>query len=195
MLIERCVPGTPLGRVYDDASLEVVADTLHRLWRPPTADVSWRRLEDVAEAWGERLPFDRERHGRPYERRLLEEARDALRTLGPSQQDLVLCHQDLHGGNILSAKREPWLAIDSKPIVAERAYDAVPAVRDLDESGRITATDLRRRLDHLSALLGVDRERVRRWTIAKHLAWGTGGLYFPHEVEVVRLAVEVGSRR
>ena len=92
MLIERCVPGTPLGRVYDDASLEVVADTLQRLWRPPTADVPWRRLEDVAEAWVERLPFDRDRHGRPYERRLLDEARDALRTLGPSQQDLVLCH-------------------------------------------------------------------------------------------------------
>jgi streptomycin 6-kinase len=99
----------------------------------------------------------------------------------------------LHGGNILSAEREPWLAIDSKPIVAEPAYDVVPAVRDLDEDGRITAAEMRRRLDRLSALLGVDRERVRRWTIAKHLAWATGGQYFPYEVEMVRTAVEVGS--
>jgi aminoglycoside phosphotransferase (APT) family kinase protein len=136
---------------------------------------------------------DVERHGRPYERRLLDEALDALRVLGPSQRDVVLCHQDLHGGNILSAEREPWLAIDSKPIVAEPAYDMVPAVRDLDEDGRITAAEMRRRLDRLSALLGVDRERVRRWTIAKHLAWATGGQYFPYEVEMVRTAVEVGS--
>lgn len=195
MLIERCLPGTPLGRTYDDASLEVVAQTLRRLWRPPAAGVAWRRLEDVGESWAERLPFDRERHGRPYERRLLDEALDALRTLGPTQGDVVLCHQDLHGGNILSAKRERWLAIDSKPIAAEPAYDAVPAVRDLDESGQITAAEMRRRLDRLSALLGVERERVRCWTIAKHLAWATGGQYFPNEVEMVRLAVEVGSGR
>ena len=195
MLIERCVPGTQLGRVYDDRSLEVVADTLQRLWRPPPGGVSWRRLRDVAETWAERLPFDRERHNRPYELSLLEQAVDALDALGPTQADVVLCHQDLHGGNILSAEREPWLAIDSKPIVAEPAYDAVPAVRDLDENRGITAAGMRHRLDHLSALLGVDRERVRRWTIAKHLAWGTGGQYFPNEVEIVRLAVEVGSRR
>jgi streptomycin 6-kinase len=194
MLIERCRPGTPLGRRYDDASLDVVADTLRRLWRPPPGDVPWRRLEDVSEAWAERLPFDRERHGRPYERRLLDEALDALRTVGPTQQDVVLCHQDLHGGNILGAERQPWLAIDSKPIVAEQAYDAVPAVRDLDDDGRISVAEMRRRLDRLSALLGVDRERVRRWIIAKHLAWGTGGTFFPYEVEMVRLAVEVGSR-
>jgi streptomycin 6-kinase len=71
----------------------------------------------------------------------------------------------------------------------------VPAVRDLDETGRITKSGMRRRLDRLSALLGVERERVRRWTIAKHLAWATGGQYFPNEVEIVRLAVELGSRR
>lgn len=193
MLIERCLPGIPLGRRYDDASLEVVAAMLRRLWRVPPGGVAWRRLADVAETWVDRLPYDRERLGRPYEERLLDEALDALRTLGPTQPDLVLCHQDLHGGNILSAEREPWLAIDSKPIVAERAYDLVPAVRDLDEDGRITAAAMRRRLDVLSSLLGVDRERARCWTIAKHLAWATGGRYFPHEVEAVRLAVAVGS--
>jgi len=195
MLIERCVPGTPLGKVYDDAALEVVAGTLLRLWRAPSDDVPWRRLESVAEKWIEVLPRSYERHGRPYERRLLEEALDALRTLGPTQEDPVLCHQDLHGGNILRAEREPWLAIDSKPIVAERAYDAVPAVRDLGPDGRITVAEMRRRLERLSELLAVDRERVRRWLVAKHLAWATGGQYVSYEVEMARQAVEIGSRR
>ena len=138
---------------------------------------------------------DRERHARPYEQRLLDEALDALRTLPPSQERLVLCHQDLHGGNLLRAEREPWLAIDSKPIVAEPAYDAVPAVRDLDTEGRITVAQLRRRLDFLSERLGLDRERIRLWGLAKHLAWGTDGLYFPGEVDVARMFSEVGSSR
>ena len=103
---------------------------------------------------GGALPLDWERHGRTYERRLLDEALDALRTLGPTQEDVVLCHQDLHGGNILRAERESWLAIDSKPIVAERAYDLVPAVRDLDADGRIT---LRRSGDAWTSSAGCSR--------------------------------------
>jgi streptomycin 6-kinase len=194
-LIERCFPGTPLGRVYDDASLEAIATALERLWRPPSATVAWARLDEVAERWIEQLPQSWERYGRPYDRRLLDEALDALRTVGPTQDDLVLCHQDLHGGNVLRAQREPWLAIDSKPIVAERAYDLVPAVRDLDDHDRISPAEIRRRLDFLAERLGVDRERVRLWGLAKHLAWGTGGQYFPNEVEVARMFSEVGSSR
>ncbi len=194
-LIERCVPGTPLGRAYDDQALEAIASALERLWRAPSDDVRWRRIDEVAERWIEELPRDRARHGRPYEQRLLDEALHALRTLPSSQERLVLCHQDLHGGNLLQAEREPWLAIDSKPIVAEPAYDAVPAVRDLDIEGRITVAQLRRRLDFLSERLGLDRERIRLWGLAKHLAWGTDGLYFAGEVDVVRMFSEVGSSR
>jgi streptomycin 6-kinase len=192
-LIERCVPGTPLGRAYDDGALEAIASALERLWRPPSDDVRWRRIDEVAERWIEELPRDRERHGRPYAQRLLDEALDALRTLPRSQERLVLCHQDLHGGNLLRAEREPWLAIDSKPIVAEPAYDAVPAVRDLDREGRITVAQLRRRLDFFSERLGVDRERIRLWGLAKHLAWGTDGELFPDEIEVPRMFSQIGS--
>jgi streptomycin 6-kinase len=194
-LIERCLPGTPLGRAYDDQALEAIASTLGRLWRAPSDEVEWSRIDEVAERWIEELPQDRERHGRTYEPRLLDEALDALRTLPPSQEWLVLCHQDLHGGNLLRAEREPWLAIDSKPIVAEPAYDAVPAVRDLDMEGRITVAQVRRRLDFFSERLGLDRERIRLWGLAKHLAWGTDGLYFAGEVAVVRMFSEVGSSR
>lgn len=192
-LIERCVPGTPLGRRYDDESLEAVASALERLWRPAPDGVEWRRIDQVAERWIDELPRDRERHGRPYEEHLLDEALDALRTLPPTQGELVLCHQDLHGGNLLRAEREPWLAIDSKPIVAERAYDLVPAVRDLDEHDRIDERQIRYRLDFLCERLGVERERVRLWGLAKHLAWGTDGEYFPNEVEVPRMFSAIGS--
>ena len=70
----------------------------------------------------------------------------------------------------------------------------MPAVRDLDAEGRITVAELRRRLDFFSERLGLDRERIRLWGLAKHLAWGTGGgLCLPGEIEVVRMLSEVGS--
>ena len=183
LLLERCVPGTPLGTAYDDAALEVAAGLMQRLWRPPSEDVPWRRLETEAARWLDELPEGYERLGRPFERRVLDAALDAIRTLGPTQENVVLCHQDLHGGNILRAEREPWLAVDAKPIVAERAYETVAIVRD--DSPRLA--DVRRRLDVLSELLGLDRERIRGWGIAKSLAWDN-----PDEAQ---LFAEVGSRR
>ncbi len=177
MLIERCRPGTPLGSRYDDPAIEVAAGVLERLWLPPPDDVAWARIEDVAARWLRELP---QRYPR---RRLVGEALDAVRTLLPTQEDPVLCHQDLHGGNILRAEREPWLAIDSKPIVAERAYDTVALVRDANP----TLAQLRRRLDLLSELLGLDRERMRLWGVVKSLAWES-----PDEAE---LFSQVGSRR
>ena len=35
LLIERCVPGTPLGNRYDDRGVEIAAGVMERLWRPP----------------------------------------------------------------------------------------------------------------------------------------------------------------
>ena len=159
LLLERCVPGTPLGTDYDQEALGVAASMMERLWREPPPEVDWPRLDDVAARWRRELP-------QRYPGRLAEEALDAIAVLTPIE-DAVLCHQDLHGGNILRAEREPWLAIDPKPIVAERAYDTVAIVRDATP----TLAELRRRLDALSELLGLDRERMRLWGLVKSLAW------------------------
>jgi streptomycin 6-kinase len=175
MLIERCVPGTPLGTAYDDDALDVVAALMRRLWRPAPEDFPWRRLADVAGRWARELP-------QRYEGRIVGEALDALRSLVPTQTELVLCHQDLHGGNVLRAEREPWLVIDSKPIVAEPAYDTVALVRD----ARPALAEVRRRLDALAELLGLDRERMRLWGLVKTLAWDN-----PEEAE---LFSALGSR-
>jgi streptomycin 6-kinase len=190
LLLERCSPGTPLGNVYDEGAIAVAAAMMERLWQTPSEDVAWRRLAFEAERWLEVLPRRWLRHGRPFEKRLLDAGLDAMRGLGPAQADLVLCHQDLHGGNILRSEREPWLAIDPKPIVGERAYDTVALVRDPGPRG-LTVQDVRRRLDALSEALGLDRERMRGWGIVKHLAWGLEeDDVHTHDIEQVRLLVE-----
>jgi streptomycin 6-kinase len=162
--------------LYSTHALEIAADLMLRLWRPPPSDGPFWTIADVAARWARELP-DR------YRGRLLEEALDAIEMLVPTQPELVLCHQDIHGGNILAAEREPWLLIDSKPIVAEPAYDTVAIVRD----GMPPLAEARRRLDALSDLLGLDRERMRLWGLVKTLAWDN-----PDEA---KLFAEVGSRR
>ncbi|TNH21948.1 aminoglycoside phosphotransferase [Micromonospora orduensis] len=183
LLVERCQPGTALHELPMDRALDAVTGLLPRLWRP--AGAPFTPLAEEAAGWIDRMPRTWERAGRPYERRLLDAALDLLTGLAPSQGDQVLVNQDLHAGNVLAADREPWLAIDPKPLTGEREFSVVPMVRG-PELGHSPAA-VRHRLDRLSADLGLGRERVRGWTIGQTLAWSIDGdVVFPHQIEVVR---------
>jgi streptomycin 6-kinase len=167
LLLERCRPGTPLSEVGADVALEVIAGLLPTLWLP--AAEPFRPLADEAEWWLSYLPGTWEQTGRPFERALLDAAMEALRELVPTQGEQVLLHQDLHADNVLRAEREPWLVIDPKPLVGEREFGLAAVIRggELGHSER----DVRRRLDDLSAELGIDRERARGWALGQTLAW------------------------
>ncbi len=180
VLLERCEPGTPLSAAGPDRALDVLAGLLPRLWVP--AGPPFHTLADEADWWVSSLPDEWERAGRPFERRLLDAAVDALASLAPSQGEQVLLHQDLHGGNVLAAGREPWLAIDPKPLVGEREFAVAPIVRspELGHSRRAVAG----RLDRLTSELGLDRDRARGWTVGQTIAWGIDG--GPEHVDVVR---------
>ncbi|MEH1027322.1 aminoglycoside phosphotransferase family protein [Micromonospora profundi] len=183
LLVERCRPGTALHHLPMDQALDVMVGLLPRLWRP--ADEPFTPLADEAAGWIARMPRNWERAGRPYQRRLLDAALDLLAGLASSQGEQVLVNQDLHAGNVLAADREPWLVIDPKPLTGEREFSIVPLVRG-QELGH-SPTAVRHRLDRLSEELGLDRERVRGWTIGQTLAWSIADdIVFPHQVEVVR---------
>jgi streptomycin 6-kinase len=178
ILVERCVPGEQLWSVEEDAeATRIAAAILRRLWRAPPPDVPFRQLADEAARWAQELPRDWEALGKPFGRRLLDGTIATCLELGSDQGEAVVLHQDFHGGNVLRAERAPWLAIDPKPLLGEREFDAASLLRDRrwelgrgGEAGRI-----RRRLDVLEDELGLDRERMRRWGIAHALAWGVSG--------------------
>ncbi|MFF5055655.1 aminoglycoside phosphotransferase family protein [Micromonospora sp. NPDC000663] len=183
LLVERCQPGTALHELPMDRALDAVTGLLPRLWRP--AGGPFTRLAEEAAGWIDRIPRSWERVGRPYERRLLDTALDLLSGLASSQGEQVLVNQDLHAGNVLAADREPWLAIDPKPLTGEREFSVVPMVR-CPELGH-SPPAVRHRLDRLSAELGLDRERVHGWTVGQTLAWSIDGdVVFAHQIEVVR---------
>ncbi|WP_229403021.1 aminoglycoside phosphotransferase family protein [Micromonospora okii] len=183
LLVERCVPGTPLHALPADQALDVVVGLLPRLWLP--AGAPFTPLAEEAAGWRERMPASWERAGRPYERRLLDLALDRLAELAGTQGEQVLVNQDLHAGNVLRAAREPWLVIDPKPLAGEREFGVVAMVRGT-ELGHSPAA-VRHRLGRLSAGLGLDVERVRGWAIGQTLAWSIGGdTVFTQNIETAR---------
>lgn len=171
LLVERCRPGTHLSERGVDQALSVLTGLLPRLWKP--AGAPFGTLADEAVRWAENLPRSWEAAGRPFERILVDEAVKILGELSTSQGERVLLHQDLHADNVLRAEREPWLAIDPKPLVGEREFGVAPIVRssELGHSREL----VRRRLDRLTSELGLDRERARGWAFAQTLAWAFEG--------------------
>jgi streptomycin 6-kinase len=167
LLIERCEPGQPLSTVDAKEALDVLVELLPRLWKP--AGEPFTSLATEAAHWITTLPEQWTAAGRPYERRLLDAAVETLRELSASQGEPVLLHQDLHADNVLRAAREPWLAIDPKPLVGEREFGIAPIVRSA-ELGHSRA-EVRYRFDRLTAELGLDRQRARGWAFAQTLAW------------------------
>ena len=167
LLIERARPGTHLSELDPEAALAVFCELLPRLWKPVAAP--FPSLHDEAARWAAELPDRWLQAGRPFERSLLDAALDSIAALSGSQGEQVLLHQDLHAGNVLRAEREPWLAIDPKPLAGERELGLAPIVRG-PELGHSRALVVGR-LDRLSSELGVDRERARRWTLVQTLAW------------------------
>jgi streptomycin 6-kinase len=182
MVIERCDPGTRLSEIEPHAALDVLIGLVRRLWKP--ARPPFRSLSDEAAWWVSYLPEQWERSGRPFERRLLDAAIDALESLAGTQGDQVLLHQDLHGENVLAAQRQPWLVIDPKPLVGEREFALAPIVRSF-EFGRSRSAVLRR-LDRLTSELALDRERARCWTIGQTIAWAFDSADLPTHAETAR---------
>jgi streptomycin 6-kinase len=76
----------------------------------------------------------------------------------------ALLATDLHAGNVLRAKREPWLVIDPKPFLGDPAYDAT---QHLLNCGARLRSDRDGTVRRFADLLGVDRERVRLWMFAR----------------------------
>jgi len=167
LLLERAEPGDALATAGPGA-LDVLIGLLPRLWVP--AGAPFDHLRDEAARWCANLQDADRTAG--LEPALVDHAVGLLRELGPAVTGDVLLHQDLHGGNVLRAGREPWLVIDPKPLAGERELSVAPIVRSVELGHARDAVV--HRLDRLCAELHLDRDRARAWTIGQTMAWATG---------------------
>lgn len=175
-LLERLEPGLTLRTVDDDdTAMRVAAGVMRQLWRPEPVEHAFPHVAD----WARGMAGLRERYDGgvgPLPRRLVEQAETLFAELLPTMAAPVVLHGDLHHENILSATREPWLAIDPHAVIGEPAYEPgallrnpIPEIATHPNLARL----LSRRVDLLSEQLDLDRQRVRGWGIAQAVlsAW------------------------
>jgi streptomycin 6-kinase len=106
---------------------------------------------------------------RDEDRRLLRDCAAAVREVAGEPGDRLL-HWDLHFGNVLASEREPWLAIDPKPLAGDPGFELLPALFN-----RFDRDEVPWRFDLLTEVLELDRERARAWTLGRvvqDVLWG-----------------------
>jgi streptomycin 6-kinase len=172
LLLERCIPGTNLETVPEEEGDAIAAGVLERLWDASAPGAPFDRLSDVVQGWCERLPHEAPANG--YETELVSHVIDVARHLLATQKRVVLLHGDFHPGNVLAAQREPWLAIDCKPVIGDPAYDLAQWLGNRFEAAVQTSDPvsyLRRQVERFADRLDLDPARVAGWTFVKSLGW------------------------
>jgi len=164
MLLERCEPGTPLRALPENDQDVVVAELLRRLWRRPPAEHPFRSLSVMSAYWSDETVAAASRWP---DAGLVRAGLRLLTELAAPAADDVLLATDLHAGNVLRAQRVPWLAIDPKPFVGDRAYDATQHLFNCQARLRSAPLDT---IDRFADLLEVSRERVTLWMFARAAA-------------------------
>jgi streptomycin 6-kinase len=167
MLLERCEPGTPLlAHAERDAAIAIACSLLRRLERPLVDAHPFLPVPELARRYATSIPSDFARLGRAFDPALADEAAALCAVFARDTAPPYLVNRDFHLGNVLAARREPWLAIDPKPLAGERAFDTGHLLRDLlpdpldpPSAGRI----VRRLADELE----LEPERVRGWALVR----------------------------
>ena len=162
-LLERCEPGTLLRTLPEPEQDAVLAQMLKRLWRKPPGEV-FRPLSKMLTFWGDETRADEAHWPDPG---LVRAGLALFDELARPSPDDVLLATDLHASNILAAQREPWLVIDPKPFVGDRAYDAT---QHLLNDGPHLRANPDATIKRLADLLELDPERVRLWLFARAAA-------------------------
>jgi streptomycin 6-kinase len=178
LLLER-LHATDLSDVWDIEACEVVAGLWARLHVPALPQL--RTLTSYVTRWTESLAGLPRDASVPH--RLVEQAVSLGRAFvaddpddpddadgtGASGRRTVL-HGDLHYGNVLAADREPWLAIDPKPVSGDRHYEVAPMLWNRwDELEGDYRGGVRRRFHALVDAGGLDEDRARDWVVVRML--------------------------
>ncbi|MET9021442.1 aminoglycoside phosphotransferase family protein [Actinopolymorpha sp. NPDC004070] len=179
LLLERLDAGRSLADLELFEAAGIAGGLLRRLAVPVMADqplpVGTPRLADLGAEIAATVR-DRQRElGGPVPARWIDLVAATARDLAAGAGgDLV--HADLHYGNVLGADREPWLAIDPKPVAGEPEF-AVPELMWTRVDEAPDAGAIRDLLRVLTAAGGLDPERARAWAIVRavdYWLWGLG---------------------
>ena len=174
LLIERCLPGTPLGQVLPEPEQDlVVTGLLRQLWAQPHAGYPFRPLAQMCAAWADEFEQDYAAAGAAarIDPGLARAGIALFRDLPQAATGRVLLCTDLHGDNILAARRAPWLVIDPKPYVGDPAYDLLQHMLNCEDR---LAADPAGLANRMAGLAGIDPGLVRQWLFARSVQESVG---------------------
>ncbi|WP_408636188.1 aminoglycoside phosphotransferase family protein [Nocardioides mangrovicus] len=162
LLLER-LEYRDLREEWDVAACEVVGDLYRRLHVPALPQL--RTLSSSVARWAEELA--RAEVAMPP--RLVQQAMSIARDLaGDPATDGTLIHTDLHYENVLAAEREPWLAIDPKPMSGDPHYEVAPLLWNrFDELAGDVRRGTRARFHAVVDAAGLDEDRARDWVVLR----------------------------
>jgi streptomycin 6-kinase len=175
LLLERLVPGAPLSDIPDnERSISIAIQVMKQLWRPTPDVQTFPTVEDWATGF-QRLRSEFDGGCGPFPPQLVEAAETLFGELLISSPTPMLLHGDLHHGNILSAERQPWLALDPKGLIGEPAYEVGALLRNplpqlLEEIN--PREILSQRIDRFVEICGFDRQRLIGWGLAQAVLSG-----------------------
>jgi streptomycin 6-kinase len=144
------------------------------LWRPAPENHVFPTIVE----WGRAFAELRQRHdgtSGSLPMALFERGEALYWELAASQAEPVVLHGDLHHWNVVSAERQPWLAIDPHGVVGEPAFEVGAWMRnpvgEPDEARFLLRQPdpraiISRRLDIFAEELRIDRDRLRDWSVA-----------------------------
>jgi len=175
-LLERIRPGVELATLKDEEQVtRIAAQVMQQLWQPVNIERPFLTVESWTAGLSNLRPYFDNSTG-PFPAYLVDVAEQIFVEFVPSQGERVLLHGDLHHWNILSATRQPWLALDPKGVIGEREYEVGALLRN-PELDNFSNSELKQvqaqRLDILVEMLGFDRQRMLGWSLAQAVlsAW------------------------
>ena len=174
MMLERAVPGRNLVEEFAEREADSIAPAIACL----------RRIDcDSPDAANDVIYLDRwfdglKRYkGTDFPHSYAEAALGLYETLSAASE-LRYIHGDFHLGNVVTAQREPYLAIDPKGIVGYLGYDIAVFLNNYyrwQESRADVRAQLERAVGHFADAFRMTRAEVEGWCYAVAVlgAWWT----------------------
>ncbi|HSK71137.1 MAG TPA: aminoglycoside phosphotransferase family protein [Pyrinomonadaceae bacterium] len=173
-LLEKLVPGENLKTIYQNEPSEAVKtaiEVMRKFWQNPPENHNFPTLEKWFEGFIEAEKIN-------FAPNYVKKARMFFDELTANSKQQTLLHGDFHHENILSAEREPFLAIDPKGIVGDIGYDI--SVFLINQANWLkTESNLKGKLDftilQFAEGFEIEPQNLRKWVFAHSVlsAWWT----------------------